>query len=496
MKKNKILSMLFLALVSLSLIPIKAIADNNVELYYSLPETEGQAIFHLNTTLVTYTPDELEKNINYYITTQAGNYYIGNGYKEYSVYIPDDILTDTHGNDTTLNVNFNCNQAQGILNLNNSVNDNLTYSGNIISTTESTTIAGTYRNSVMVEFILGDKLTKLATNEYSIHRGVTAETNYVEVPGIQTGTTVSELRDNFLNKDGDINVYDTMGNLVEDENAIVTTAMTVQLENVITGVSTFNLKRTATVNDSLGIVIPGDVDGDGEITGEDLGIIKDWILRGKENWMYFEAADMNNDGNITVADATLVSKYYYGSHSAEVDQPYLFNTSYKENTYNGLNYIKMEAGKHKMFELQNVLMVNENQYLLDENGVMIPNENNEYIIYEVVNYDNEGNIMNKSDYNAFELLTMKYKTGYSTKILEARYDSEYNFISYNNTVYDMITYIIDGDINSDGLVNENDEAMLEQFISGEDVPTTIQKLAADRNNDGIINQSDLDIYNN
>lgn len=491
MEVKKYFPMLLMIFTMFNMTPIGASAENNIDMIYEVAESEGNALFHLDTSLVTYTSDELEKNITYHITTQKGNYYYGNGYKNYNVYIEDDVLRDIHGNNVELGVTFNCNQAQGILNLNNTIEDVTTYNGHVIATTESTDVAGLYKNNVTVEFLLENQLTKLATNKYTIYRGVTPETNYVEIPGIQNGTSIAELRNNFLNKEGEIKVYDANGNVINDDNTIISTAMTIQLENIPTGISTFGSENSI-INDSLRVVIPGDIDGDGEITGADMGIIADWLLKADQNWIYKTAADINKDGKITTLDSSLCGKLFRDLNVAKIDEPFLYSTRLKTQTYNGIKYVK---GKEQALVYEDpiavFLRVNEHQYdeTIDEEDEWIAGITDEQrfkfkkVLYSV----NDEIINSQSD--------IEFATGMKYKIVKAYYDENGKFLYNGDYYYDTLTYILDGDINCDGLVNEEDIAYLTQAINGETTLTTIQRLAADRNNDGIINQDDITIYN-
>lgn len=491
--KNFILKILLI----MSFLPTIVSATNDVELTYSVPETEGEAIFHLDTTLVSFSDEELEKDINYHVTTKAGNYYIGNGYKQYSVIIYDNVLTDIHGNDIELPVYFNNNQAQGTLNLNNTVEDNTTYAGRVISTTESTDVAGEYSTSVIVNFNVDDKLTKLASNVYAIHRGVTEETNYVEVPGISEGTTVADFKENFLNEEGVINVYDKNGNLIEDDNTIVTTAMSVQLENV-TSASTFSFRARAVnvINDQLGIAVPGDVDGDGELTGGDYGIILNDILGKDVNFLYLKAADLNKDGNISVADSTKFMNFYYAANQAKIDEPLLDAKKYKTYEYNGIKYYKASESA-SAYNLNSEIILNVNDYQYEDiDGNLITQEETGYWEFDVVMFNHLGEEIPYYNYTSLEKRKAKFTTGTTFKIAKFHLDEEYNLLSIDNYYYDSLLFVLDGDVNSDAVVDENDITYLTQALNGEVNLTTAQRLAADRNNDGIINQSDLDIYNN
>ena len=55
-------------------------------------------------------------------------------------------------------------------------------------------------------------------------------------------------------------------------------------------------------------IVPGDANGDGQVTTFDVTKIVNYILTGDSEGVNLEAVDMNGDGNITTFDVTQIVK--------------------------------------------------------------------------------------------------------------------------------------------------------------------------------------------
>ena len=60
-------------------------------------------------------------------------------------------------------------------------------------------------------------------------------------------------------------------------------------------------------------VLPGDVNGDGEVTIADVNVVISIILNGTDNELILQRADVNEDGEITIADVNMIIRLIIGS---------------------------------------------------------------------------------------------------------------------------------------------------------------------------------------
>lgn len=151
MKKNLTMFLSSVIMAGGSIIP--AMAANEVDIEYTLNETPGEAVFHLDTTAIAYDSDNLNKDINYHITTTAGNYFESTDAKvDYAVSTDKTItLSGTHG-DNSITVTTDSSAANGKLDLKRTASDEYTYTGKISTTSEKATKADVYLGKATIAF--------------------------------------------------------------------------------------------------------------------------------------------------------------------------------------------------------------------------------------------------------------------------------------------------------------------------------------------------------
>lgn len=131
----------------------KAKQKGDVEMTYSVNETAGSAIFHLNTTAINYTgKDNVNQDIGYTITITKGNYFVNNTNVEAVPYIvsTDNTinLSNLKGGDNVVTVTTDSSATRGTINLKqDSVINNA-----IKSKTAGTKIAGSYAGNATINF--------------------------------------------------------------------------------------------------------------------------------------------------------------------------------------------------------------------------------------------------------------------------------------------------------------------------------------------------------
>ena len=59
-------------------------------------------------------------------------------------------------------------------------------------------------------------------------------------------------------------------------------------------------------------VLPGDVNGDGEVNIADVTALIDYLLGGDDSGIDINAADCDQDGNVTISDVTALIDYLLG----------------------------------------------------------------------------------------------------------------------------------------------------------------------------------------
>ncbi len=81
----------------------------------------------------------------------------------------------------------------------------------------------------------------------------------------------------------------------------------------------------------------------------------------------------------------------------------------------------------------------------------------------------------------FNTLTLGANSGNDTKV----------YINYGTTVKNQEYKVpLRGDINQDAVLDSRDNALIDEYIRDKSALTTVQKIIADRNGDGVINSSD------
>lgn len=89
-----------------------------------------------------------------------------------------------------------------------------------------------------------------------------------------------------------------------------------------------NLNVNGRTRDSLKLVVPGDIDGDGAVTISDYTLARLYILGSKTfAGPYLKACDLDGDGNVTIADYTLIGLDITGIKPINGDTPPLPSVS-------------------------------------------------------------------------------------------------------------------------------------------------------------------------
>ena len=143
---------------------------------------------------------------------------------------------------------------------------------------------------------------KLESDIYEVRDDSHDNTDYRMVVGAEDGTTISEFKDNMLNPNEYIKIYDKDGNEVDDDE-IVKTGLTIKLE--ING----------TVHDEASMVVKGDVDGDGFINVTDyIAVLNHALaLEDIEDYIKFVAGDVAEDEILNVTDYIKIMDYALGN---------------------------------------------------------------------------------------------------------------------------------------------------------------------------------------
>ena len=153
-----------------------------------------------------------------------------------------------------------------------------------------------------------DSLTQLDSSVYAINR-TTPSQEYVI--GIYPYTTLATFISNFSNSPSGLEVFDETGLVqITDPTDIIATGMKV------------NLVVASVTEESLTIVVRGDVNGDTVITSADVTHVKKYIT-GIEipDHYQFLASELIHDGYITSDDPTILSEYISGSVTADAFNP-------------------------------------------------------------------------------------------------------------------------------------------------------------------------------
>ncbi|MBR4830465.1 MAG: InlB B-repeat-containing protein, partial [Bacilli bacterium] len=143
--------------------------------------------------------------------------------------------------------------------------------------------------------VLGDKLL---SDIYEV-RDIDIEDEDIDriVIGAEPNTTIGEFKDNMLNPNEYIKIYDLDNNELSDDD-IVKTGQIIRLE------------YNGNVYDEAILILRGDIDGDGLIDVTDEALITDHILMATQITGYrFLAADVVEDGLLDVSDDSKITDY-------------------------------------------------------------------------------------------------------------------------------------------------------------------------------------------
>ena len=167
------------------------------------------------------------------------------------------------------------------------------------------TAVATVSNGVVMAVTEGTANITVTTAEggFTATCGVTVKSNGITstqytitstlIKDVVKNTDIAQLFANLDNDPANLHVYRTDGTEVTE--GVVGTGMQVVL--MTGGVET----------DRLTVLIKGDVDGDGNVTVADYTLVRYEILDLKSlNGAYLAAGDVDNDGSVTVADYTLI----------------------------------------------------------------------------------------------------------------------------------------------------------------------------------------------
>lgn len=295
--------------------------------------------------------------------------------------------------------------------------------------------------------------------------GITTSTPYIESRGIFVTVntiygrsipantnpvmTVATLKSLLTQSNPYLHVYDTSGNEVSDSANAVTK---MKIKYIVNGV----------VKDAKQLVIKGDVDCDGMVTMNDFSIVRDYTSDSDAiAYTEFEkkdAARINGDNNITMADAELIVAYYMQ------DLTQLETSSQYVNITDDYVIVNVVAGQGApspkdppltVLELKN-LFINDNQTLH---------------VYDT----NDSEMANTAN------VATKMKISYE----------------YSGVAIDEKTIILVGDVNNDGDIDMLDYGIINNHVSGTTpITDAIDLIAADVNEDGSITQTDANLVRN
>lgn len=168
-------------------------------------------------------------------------------------------------------------------------NDNLSYGNNIISIV----VIGVDGNSITYTIDVFIGLTKISSNIHAI------DDTYIKT--INENKTSINVKDEMINPNENLKIYDLSGNEVDD-NSIVATGYTIKL--------IIDEKEY----DSKILIIKGDVNSDGKVEVSDIIKLRLDILDiSKLNSYQTYAADINTDGTIEVSDIISIQRHILGN---------------------------------------------------------------------------------------------------------------------------------------------------------------------------------------
>lgn len=260
------------------------------------------------------------------------------------------------------------------------------------------------------------------------------------ITNIEPGTTLKQFKSHITNDSNLINVYDKKGHNITIDDQRLSTGMEVRFES------------KGHIYDKAFIVIIGDVDGNGAINLNDLSTIisnnnKVYIVK----YPYTIAGDLDFTGKITDIHEQYMRDYLANDIKSFIRLCFPDNIEVKE--YNNIKYIEYLNNKTipTVEELYNSL----------------------YNIKDVV-FIYDGKNQEVTD------LSTRIFTGLNFTIED----------KYNNLVFDRVYVSIKGDLTGDSFINASDSVKALNIINGHTTSTAIESIAADINNDGVINQID------
>lgn len=210
-----------------------------------------------------------------------------------------------------------------------------------------------------------------------------------------------------------------------------------------------NIDEVQDVKDIVDDVIIGDINNNGKVESSDMLLISQFVV-GKikfETLREYFAADINQDGVITMEDETLLSKMVVGLNSV---RPYAYD------------------------------ILKLNQYLV---GLCDLEDLDKNIKTDM---NNDGKI-EASDL----LMLMQFVVSGEATIPKPDVDNLESYL-YNYAKDKFYAGIIRGDVDGNGIITSYDTFELLSYINGNYKLNRQQIIAADVNNDGILNQEDVD----
>lgn len=169
----------------------------------------------------------------------------------------------------------------------------------------TTITVGTENTDITKEINVTVLSDKLESDVYSVTDKVRPKEDSEEedvtdriIIGAEDGTYISEFKDNMLNPNEYIKIYDKDGNEVEDSE-IVRTGLTIKLE------------YNGIVLDEASMVVRGDVDGDGFVNVSDyISVLNHALsLEKVEDYISFAAGDVEEDNMLNVSDYIKIMDY-------------------------------------------------------------------------------------------------------------------------------------------------------------------------------------------
>lgn len=115
--------------------------------------------------------------------------------------------------------------------------------------------------------------------------------------------TVSAIKQEFMNEEEDMQIFDISGNALADD-ALVGTGSVIRFMN------------GETVLDEVYIVVTGDMNGDGAVNNRDAAMITRYLVdKETADFCQMVAIDVNGDGYVNNRDASMVSRYLVGKET-------------------------------------------------------------------------------------------------------------------------------------------------------------------------------------